>query len=143
MLPMVCNCLRHVESRFPNASILLITYHRPLLIAPRLFNRIFIESTRTHHETTHISVYNKCGAIIALREARLTRHTQWTLNETKKAQLKLGFFYYYLLPYFFGMSFKISNTNFQYFCAELICARSSGLCAPLIFGPKLIISISG
>lgn len=65
------------------------------------------------------------------------------LNETKKAQQNWAFFYYYLLPYFFGMSFKISNTNFQYFCAELICARSSGLCAPLMFGPKLIISISG
>ncbi|WP_296379585.1 hypothetical protein, partial [Winogradskyella sp.] len=34
---LVCNCLRHVESRFANASFLLITYQRPLFVAPRRF----------------------------------------------------------------------------------------------------------
>lgn len=45
--------------------------------------------------------------------------------------------------YFFGIFFKISKTNFQYFCADEICALSSGECAPLMVGPKLIISNSG
>lgn len=45
--------------------------------------------------------------------------------------------------YFFGMFFRISTTYFQYFCDEEMLARSSGECAPRMFGPKLIISMSG
>ncbi|ARV08242.1 hypothetical protein BTO05_00785 [Winogradskyella sp. PC-19] len=42
---LVCNCLRHVESRFANASFLLITYQRPLFVAPRRFYVYLVKST--------------------------------------------------------------------------------------------------
>ena len=45
--------------------------------------------------------------------------------------------------YFTGISFKISTTNFQNFWVEEIQALSSGECAPLMVGPKEIISIPG
>lgn len=47
------------------------------------------------------------------------------------------------LNYFVGIFSKISNTNFQYFCAEEMLARSSGECAPWIVGPKEIMSMLG
>ena len=54
-----------------------------------------------------------------------------------------GLTYNVLRTYFTGISFKTCNTNSQYFFVEEILARSSGLCAPLMVGPKEIISISG
>ncbi len=38
---------------------------------------------------------------------------------------------------------KVAVRYFQYFCTELICTFSSGEWAPLMLGPKLIISMPG
>lgn len=42
--------------------------------------------------------------------------------------------------YFLGVSFRISSKYFQNFWVEEMLARSSGECAPLMVGPKEIMS---
>ena len=42
-----------------------------------------------------------------------------------------------------GIRLSVSSKKPQYFWTELICTRSSGECAPYMFGPNEIICISG